>query len=212
MVITAALVIGGLLGAALGRVIGNRTGAVVGAVISAAACLAYANLLDAAVLKPTVTVISTMTVVAAVLCGLRGGLFYAFSTAVMTAFSRQPHPSGMSTMQTLNVVVFNPWFGGAFSLAPVACALAMLTALVRWPAPDAPWVTAGGALFLTGTLSVTALCNVPRNDALVATPADAQGASEVWARFLREWTFWNHVRTGAALLAAALLTSALLSV
>jgi hypothetical protein len=104
MVITAALVIGGLLGAALGRVIGNRTGAVVGAVISAAACLAYANLLDAAVLKPTVTVISTMTVVAAVLCGLRGGLFYAFSTAVMTAFSRQPHPSGMSTMQTLNVV------------------------------------------------------------------------------------------------------------
>jgi uncharacterized membrane protein len=70
-----------------------------------------------------------LTVVAAVLTGLQGGLFYAFSTAVMTELSRQPHPSGMATMQTINVVVFNPWFGGAFSLAPVACALAMLTAL-----------------------------------------------------------------------------------
>ena len=38
----------------------------------------------------------------------------------------------------INVVIFNPWFGGAFSLAPVACALATITALARWPAPDAP--------------------------------------------------------------------------
>ena len=152
-----------------------------------------------------------LTVVAAVLTGLQGGLFYAFSTAVMTALLRQPHPSGMATMQTINVVVFNPWFGGAFSLAPAACALAMLTALARWPAPDVPWVVAGGALFLIGTLAVTALCNVPRNEALEAMPADAQGASEVWSRYLREWTAWNHVRSGSALVAATLLASALIS-
>ena len=80
----------------------------------------------------------------------------------------------MATMQTINVVVFNPWFGGAFSFAPVACALAMVTALARWPAPDALWVVAGGAIFLIGTLGVTALCNVPRNDALEAMPAADQ--------------------------------------
>ena len=211
MVIGGALVIGGLLGAALGRVIGHRTGGVVGAVIGIAACLVYAYLLNGGVLRPTVTASSMLTAVAAVLTGLQGGLFYAFSTAVMTALSRQPHPSGMATMQTINVVVFNPWFGGAFSLAPVACALAMLTALARWPAPDVPWVVAGGALFLIGTLAVTALCNVPRNDALEAMPAHAQGASELWSRYLREWTFWNHVRSGAALVAAALLTFALIS-
>src|SRR5687767_2789376 len=152
---------------------------------------------------------STLTVVAAVLCGLQGGLFYAFSTAVMLALARQPHPSGMAAMQTINVVVFNPWFGGAFLLAPVVCALAMITALARWPAPEAPWVVAGGAIFLIGTLAVTALCNVPRNDALEAMPANAAGAAELWSRYLREWTFWNHVRTGSALVAAALLTVAL---
>ena len=211
MVIGGALVIGGLLGAALGRVTGHRTGAVVGAVIGTAACLLYAYLLNAGVLIPTATATSMLTVVAAVLTGLQGGLFYAFSTAVMTALLRQPHPSGMATMQTINVVVFNPWFGGAFSLAPAACALAMLTALARWPAPDVPWVVAGGALFLIGTLAVTALCNVPRNEALEAMPADAQGASEVWSRYLREWTAWNHVRSGSALVAAALLASALIS-
>jgi Domain of unknown function (DUF1772) len=80
----------------------------------------------------------------------------------------------------------------------------------RWPGPDAPWALAGGAIFLIGTLSVTALCNVPRNDALEAMPADAQGAAELWSGYLREWTFWNHVRSGSALVAAALLTFALI--
>jgi uncharacterized membrane protein len=211
VVIGVSLVIGLAAGAALGRVVGNRTGAVVGALIGAVACLVYAYLLNAGLLMPSATTSSTLTVVAAVLCGLQGGLFYAFSTGVMWTLARQPHPSGMATMQTMNVVVFNPWFGGAFSLAPVACALAMITALARWPAPEAPWVVAGGAVFLIGTLAVTALCNVPRNDALEAMPVNAQGAAELWSRYLREWTRWNHVRSGSALVAAALLTIALIN-
>jgi uncharacterized membrane protein len=87
----------------------------------------------------------------------------------------------------------------------------MVTALARWHAPDAPWVIAGGAIFLIGTLGVTALCNVPRNDALEAMPATDQGAPELWSRYLREWTFWNHVRSGSALVAAALLTIAIVN-
>jgi uncharacterized membrane protein len=86
----------------------------------------------------------------------------------------------------------------------------MITALARWPAPETIWIVAGGAIFLIGTMAVTALCNVPRNDALEATPTNAEGAAELWSRFLREWTFWNHVRSGAALVAAALLTAALI--
>jgi uncharacterized membrane protein len=209
MIIGSSVVVGVVVGAALGRVVGNRRGAVVGALIGAVACLVYGYLLSAGLLIPNVTTSSVLTVAAAVLCGLQGGLFYAFSTGVMWALGRQPHPSGMAAMKTINVVVFNPWFGGAFSLAPVACALAMINALARWPAPESPWVVAGGAFFLIGTLAVTALCNVPRNDALEAMPVDAEGAADLWSRFLREWTFWNHVRSGSALVAAALLTIAL---
>ena len=98
--------------------------------------LCYAYMLNAGLLVPNFTTSSTVTVAAVVLCGLQGGLFYAFSTAVMLALARQPHPSGILTMKTVNVVVFNPWFGGAFSLAAVACVLTMITALACWPAPD----------------------------------------------------------------------------
>lgn len=40
--------------------------------------------------------------------------------------------------------------------------------------------------------------------------ATAPGAAELWSRYLREWTFWNHVRSGAALVAATLLAIALI--
>jgi uncharacterized membrane protein len=212
VVFACAFVIGLAAGAALGRVVGNIRGAVAGALAGAVGCVVYAYLLSAGPLVPIRATSSTLTLVAAVLCGLQGGLFYAFSTAVMPALARQPHPPGMATMQTINVVVFNPWFGGAFSLAPTACALAMITALARWPAPDSPWVVVGGATFLLGTLGVTALCNVPRNDALEAMSPTARGAEELWSRYLREWTFWNHVRSASALVAAVLLTVALLFV
>lgn len=51
--------------------------------------------------------------------------------------------------------------------------------------------------------------HVPRNNALAAAdPSSADGA-RLWRRYLREWTTWNHVRTTAALAAAAAFTLAL---
>ncbi|MGB6365044.1 MAG: anthrone oxygenase family protein, partial [Thermoanaerobaculia bacterium] len=48
-----------------------------------------------------------------------------------------------------------------------------------------------------------------RNNALAAVdPASAAGA-ELWASYLTAWTAWNHVRTVAALAAAAALSLAL---
>ena len=69
----------------------------------------------------------------------------------------------------------------------------------------------GIALYLVGTILVTIVFNVPRNDALASIdPASANGAS-LWAGYLISWTAWNHVRTVAALAAAASLTIALVS-
>jgi uncharacterized membrane protein len=61
---------------------------------------------------------------------------------------------------------------------------------------------------------VTIACNVTLNDALalvsdlpsaLAKPDSPEGAT-LWAKYLNDWTFWNHVRTIAALAAAALFT------
>jgi uncharacterized membrane protein len=50
---------------------------------------------------------------------------------------------------------------------------------------------------------LTIVFNVPRNNALARLdPANSVAA---WRRYVQEWTWWNHVRTLAAVLAAALL-------
>jgi uncharacterized membrane protein len=65
--------------------------------------------------------------------------------------------------------------------------------------------------YLIGTLLVRVLCNLPKNDALAAVPPSAPGAAGLWSSYLSSWTAWNHVRTAAALAAAALLTIALIA-
>ncbi len=63
---------------------------------------------------------------------------------------------------------------------------------------------AGGVLYVIGMFVCTLAFNVPLNDALAAVdPASVEGAS-VWARYLADWTLWNHVRTVSSTLACAL--------
>jgi uncharacterized membrane protein len=144
-------------------------------------------------------------ILAATGCGLMAGFFFGFSAVVMTSLARQPQSSGMATMQTINVAVFNPWFGTAFVATPAACAFAMILSLFRWTHAAAGHLLLGGALYLLGTLWVTVLFNIPRNDALAALPATAPEAPERWSDYLRTWTAWNHVRTAGALAATVVL-------
>ncbi len=56
---------------------------------------------------------------------------------------------------------------------------------------------------------MTIVFNVPLNDALATIKPDSTDGANLWARYLTNWTAWNHVRTAAALAAAAFLTIAL---
>ena len=82
-------------------------------------------------------------------------------------------------------------------------------ALFRWDEPGAALLLAGGVLYVVGMFVVTAVFNVPLNNALMAVePASAEAAS-LWARYLMDWTWWNHVRTVASTAAFALFVAAL---
>ncbi|MEL6470735.1 MAG: anthrone oxygenase family protein [Cyanobacteria bacterium J06614_10] len=140
---------------------------------------------------------------------LSAGIFFAFSTFVMRALALQPSASGIATMQSINVTVFNPWFYSAFFGPAVACVMLAIVALRNWEQPGAIYLLAGSLLYLIGTIGVTGLGNVPLNDALaIMRPASAEGA-QLWSRYLTDWTLWNHVRTAAAFLAAAMFTFSL---
>jgi uncharacterized membrane protein len=150
-----------------------------------------------------------LTFLAALASGLMAGFFFAFSTTVMGALGRQPVASGIATMQSINVVVLNPWFLAIFLGSAIACVVLAIAALLKWHEPGAAFLLAGALLYVVGTFLVTIVFNVPLNDALAAVAPDGPAGAELWARYLRTWTAWNHVRTIAPLLAAACLTIAL---
>lgn len=129
--------------------------------------------------------------------GLMAGLFFAFSVSVMRALASRPPAEGIAAMQAINRAILNPVFLVVF----MGTAVASVATLFSGNA----WLLAGGALYLAGGFGVTALFNVPRNNALArAAPADPESA-RLWADYLATWTAWNHVRTAASLAALALL-------
>ena len=144
-----------------------------------------------------------LTVVAALGSGLVGGVFFAFSTFVMKALSRLPAPEGVAAMQSINITVLNVWFMGAFFGTAAACMVALISSMLRWHEPGSAYLLAGALLYLAGSILVTILFNVPRNDALAALAPTDPAAARLWADYLGSWTAWNHVRTAASLLAAA---------
>lgn len=140
--------------------------------------------------------------IAAVGSFLVAGIFYAFSTFIMQALGRVPAPEGIRAMQMINIVIINPLFLGIFiGTALLLCGLAIAAGL-NFGQPGAMQVVAGAILYVIGCFAVTMVCNVPLNNALAAVdPGSADGAA-VWARYLRDWVFWNHVRTAASLAGA----------
>ncbi len=146
---------------------------------------------------------------AALGCGLIAGVFFAFSTFVMSALARIQPSQGISAMQSINIAVINPAFMVVFLGTAVACLFLAVLSLLRWHQPGAGFLLAGSLLYFVGTFLVTMVFNVPLNNALAKVdPGNLESAS-LWTRYVSDWTVWNHVRTAAALGAAASFTIAL---
>lgn len=146
---------------------------------------------------------------AALGCGLMAGVFFAFSTFVMSALARLQPTQGIAAMQSINITVINPSFMLVFLGTAAACIFLAVSSLLRWHQPGAVYLLVCSLLYLVGTVGVTIAFNVPLNDALAKVEPDSTDGASLWVRYLDNWTFWNHIRTTAALAAAALLTIAL---
>ena len=146
-----------------------------------------------------------LTLVTTLGCGTIAGVFFAFSTFVMKALARLPPEEGIAAMQSINVFAINSWFLVAFLGTAGFCVATMIAAVTQWSEPFAIFLVLGGVLYLAGCFVVTMVFNVPMNEALAALPPTAPDRTERWASYVGGWTTWNHVRTAASLLAAALL-------
>lgn len=157
------------------------------------------------------TLTSLVTAGAAVGCGLIAGVFWAFSNFVMPALARLPPREGVAAMQSINRVVLNRRFLGVLFGTALCCLALALTALWGNAGAGAELRLVGAALYLLGTILVTKICHVPRNEALARHTGDPVDLARTWSRYVAGWTVWNHVRAAAAFAAAISLTLALLT-
>jgi uncharacterized membrane protein len=142
-------------------------------------------------------------------CGTIAGVFFAFSTFVMKALARRPSAEGIAAMQAINITVINPWFMTVFVGTALICMALVIFSLFQWQQPNAIYLLVGSLLYVIGTFVATIVFNIPLNDALAIVKPDSLEGANLWAKYLTDWTFWNSVRTIAALVASGLLAIAL---
>jgi len=151
--------------------------------------------------------IDILSIVVALGASLIGGTFFAFSNFVMPGIARQPPASGIATMNAINITVLNAGFLGAFMGTAILGLALVLAVLV---AGGSLWAAAGALVYVIGTFGVTMAINVPMNNRLARFEAESAQGAAYWSNYLRDWTRWNSIRSGAAMLATLLLMLSLM--
>lgn len=141
----------------------------------------------------------------AIACAAMGGVFFAFSSFVMQALKALPPAHGITAMQSINVTAVTPIFMTALFGTAAACIAVLVSAAIEWRDTVSGYLIAGSLSYLVGAIGVTIAFNVPLNNALAAADPSSGDAVSLWTEYVRRWTAWNHIRTAAGLIAAALL-------
>lgn len=156
------------------------------------------------------TIFFTLTLLAVLGCGLVAGIFFIFSNTVMRSLGRLQPSEGVAAMQAINRVILNSLFFVVFLGTAVNCILITLSLLWRGQESNAIYLIAGSLFYLIGAMLVTILFNVPMNESLDNVNPQSREAADMWAKYLTNWTAWNHVRTIATLLATTAFILALI--
>ncbi len=155
------------------------------------------------------TIITALLWFSAIGCGIAAGLFFAFSTFIMTSLGRIDQSAGISAMNAINVDIVKSLFMPFFLGTTLTSALLALFAFFRLNESGAWMMLIGGIVYVAGMLVVTMVFNVPLNNALAAVDPATTEAASIWARYLSDWTFWNHVRTVSSIVASVLFIAAI---
>ncbi len=156
--------------------------------------------------------LAALLIVSLTASGIIGGVFFIFSTTIMRSLAARPTDEAIGIMNEINAVIVRTNFMAVF-LGNVILSLVVIGFSVFGNSFSGRWFAVSGAVFyLIGGFLVTIIFNVPRNNALAAAvPDDPIAANLVWQDYLREWTFWNHVRTFACIASAMFLAFSLVS-
>jgi uncharacterized membrane protein len=129
------------------------------------------------------------------------GFFWSWSFSVMPGLDRAAPEAAIAAMRSINAAIRTPGFAFVF-FGPAILAL-LAAALAGFAGQRV--VVIGAALaagiYLAGVILVTFAVNLPLNDGLAAASLTEGTAVPIWRDYSAAWTWWNHLRTGAATLA-----------
>lgn len=144
---------------------------------------------------------------AVLLTGLAAGLFYGYDCSVIKGLGNLPAKQYIQTFQAINRAILNPYFFISFIGALLLLPVAAWMGYHQQPGMPFYFLLAAAIVYVIGVFGVTALGNVPLNNALDqfdATGAAAGAVETARQEFEASWNRLHHVRTCAAILSFAL--------
>src|SRR5262245_6917724 len=148
--------------------------------------------------------ITALLWIGAIGCGLLAGLYFAFSTFIMSALGSIEQVHGISAMNSINSTILKSWFMPFFVGTTLVSLILVIVGVIRRGEPGAMAMLAGGLIYVAGMFLCTMFFNVPLNNALARVDPASASAASLWAQYLKDWTFWNHFRTISSTAASAL--------
>ena len=145
--------------------------------------------------------------ISVILNSMAAGVMFIFSNTIMPALATLEAEEGITTMNTINDIIVNPFFilvffGGLVSAFP---AYSMWKNPGEYCDPARYYGVATTVVFFFGNFLVTGTQNVPMNNALLAVDPDSEEGADYWENtYLTTWVAWNTARGIFATLAAIL--------
>jgi uncharacterized membrane protein len=149
-----------------------------------------------------------LTSLAALAAAAAGGMMYVFSTFVMRGLDRTGPVDAITAMRGINVAAnSNAAFLLAYFGATILALVVGVMAAIQLRQPGSVWVLVGAVLAILAAI-ITMAFNVPLNnhlDTVNPVGLSAADAAREWQAYFSAWTAWNHARTVASFVGAALM-------
>ena len=137
-----------------------------------------------------------------------GGVFSAFSEFIMAALLRAEPAGGIESMQQINKTVIRTQFVAGILLIAPASILFALYGLTVFEGAALAALIAAPLVYVPSVFLMTIIGNVPMNNRLDRLDHTSPDAQAYWARYGRDWTRLNHVRTLGSVATAAIYMAA----
>ena len=136
--------------------------------------------------------------------GLIAGVYLAFSGFIMQALGKINPAQAIAAMNSINETILRSLFMPLFFASSFVSLCLVIVAFARWGKAGTELALLAGVVYFVGMFVCTILFNVPLNNSLVNLDPNSANANQVWSRYLKIWTNWNHLRTVSSLVTCIL--------